>query len=87
MSMKDALEKIVGKENLSDTAADLQLYARDFSLLPSGMADAVVWPGSAEEVGKVVEYCNENNVPVIPVSSRTHVRSTIPKQGERKLLT
>jgi FAD/FMN-containing dehydrogenase len=82
MSIKDSLIKIVGKENVSDTEADLQLYARDFSLLPSGMADAVVWPGSAEEVGKVVEYCNENNIPVVPVSSRTHVHgSTIPKQG------
>jgi len=46
------------------------------------MADAVVWPGSSEEVGKVVAYCNENNIPVVPVSSRTHVHgSTIPKQG------
>ncbi len=82
MSMKDALEKIVGKENVSDAAADLQLYARDLSLLPSGMPDVVVWPGSSEEVGQVVAYCNENNIPVVPISSRTHVQgSTIPKQG------
>lgn len=82
MSIKDALAKIVGKENVSDTAEDLLLYSRDLSLLPPGMADAVVWPGSSEEVGKVVAYCNENNIPVVPVSSRTHVHgSTIPKQG------
>lgn len=82
MSIKEALAKIVGKENVSDTVEDLQLYAQDFSLLPPGTADAVVWPGSSEEVGKIVAYCNENNIPVVPVSSRTHLYgSTIPKQG------
>ncbi len=82
MNILDSLTKIVGKENVSDTEADLQLYAQDLSLLPPGMADAIVWPGSAEELGKVVAYCNENNIPVVPVSSRTHVHgSTIPKQG------
>jgi FAD/FMN-containing dehydrogenase len=82
MSIKDALAKIVGKENVSDTEADLKLYATDLSLLPAGMAEAVVWPGSSEEVGKVVAYCNENNIPVVPVSSRTHLYgSSIPKQG------
>jgi FAD/FMN-containing dehydrogenase len=46
------------------------------------LASAVVWPGSTDEVAKVVEYCNGNNIPVVPVSSRVHVHgSTIPKQG------
>jgi len=80
--MKDALSKIVGKENVSDTAGDLALYSRDLSLLPAGSPDIVVWPGSAEEVGEIVKFANSNNAPVIPVSSRTHVYgSTIPKQG------
>jgi len=80
--MKDALSKIVGKENVSDTAGDLALYSRDLSLLPAGSPDIVVWPGSAEEVGEIVKYANSNNTPVIPVSSRTHVYgSTIPKEG------
>jgi hypothetical protein len=82
MSMKESLEKIVGKENFSDAESDLRLYSQDLSLLPPGMPDAVVWPGSSEEVGKVVAYCNENNIPVVPVSSRTHLYgSSIPKQG------
>jgi len=80
--MKDALSKIVGKENVSDTAGDLALYSRDLSLLPAGSPNIVVWPGSDVEVGEVVKYANDNNIPVIPVSSRTHVYgSTIPKQG------
>ena len=80
--MKDALSKIVGKENVSDTAGDLLLYSTDESLLPAGMPDVIVWPGSNQEVADVVKYANENNIPVVPVSSRTHVYgSTIPKQG------
>ena len=80
--MLDELSKIVGKGNVSNTGEDLLRYSSDLSLLPSGLANAVVWPGSTEEVAKVVTYCNENNIPVVPVSSRVHVHgSTIPKQG------
>lgn len=80
--MKDALSKIVGKDNVTDTAGDLALYSRDLSLLPVGTPDIIVWPGSSEEVGGVVKYACDNNIPVVPVSSRTHVYgSTIPKQG------
>jgi len=80
--MLDELAKIVGKENVSNTGEDLLRYASDLSLLPAGLANAVVWPSSTEEVAKVVGYCNEKNIPVVPVSSRTHVHgSTIPKQG------
>ena len=80
--MLDELSKIVGKENASNTREDLLRYSSDLSLLPSGLANAVVWPGSTEEVAKVVTYCNEKNIPVVPVSSRVHVHgNTIPKQG------
>ena len=52
------------------------------SMMPAGYADAVVWPESTEEVSAVVKYAYENNIPVVPVSSQTHMYgSTIPKQG------
>lgn len=80
--MLDELARIVGKENVSNAGEDLRRYASDLSLLPSASAHAVVWPGSTDEVAKVVAYCNEKNIPVVPVSSRVHVHgSTIPKQG------
>ena len=40
MSLINELEKLVAKA--SDKAADLEVYARDMSLLPAGYADAVV---------------------------------------------
>ena len=42
----------------------------------------VVWPGTSEEVGKIVALCNEQNIPVVPVSSGIHFHgASIPKQG------
>ena len=82
MQIKNELAKIVGKEHVSDKSEDILAYATDASLLPPGMADAVVWPASSEEVGKIVEWANEKNIPVVPVSSRVHFHgSAIPKQG------
>ena len=40
MSLINELEKLVAKA--SDKAADLEVYARDMSLLPAGYADAYV---------------------------------------------
>ncbi|MDD4238881.1 MAG: FAD-binding oxidoreductase [Desulfotomaculaceae bacterium] len=82
MSMKDELVKIVGKENVSDAGDALLQFAQDLSLLPAGMANIVVQPESSEQVSAVVKLANENNVPVVPVSSKVHFHgSTIPKQG------
>ncbi len=80
MALIDELKKLVGKA--SDNAADLEAYSKDMSLMPAGSAEAVVWPESTEEVSAVVKYAYENNIPVVPVSSQTHMYgSTIPKQG------
>jgi hypothetical protein len=82
MRTKNELAKIVGKDYVSDSREDCTKYSQDQSLLPPGMPEAVVWPGSSEEVGKVVAWCNENNMPVVPVSSKVHFHGcTIPKQG------
>jgi len=82
MRIKSELEKFVGKEHVSDNLNDRTKYSRDFSLLPPGMPEAVVWPASSEEVSKVVKWCNENQIPVVPVSSKVHFYGcTIPKEG------
>jgi hypothetical protein len=82
MKAKDELGKIVGKDNVSDSKDDLLEYSRDQSLLPPGMAEAVVWPANAREVSKVVRWGNRKNIPIVPVSSKVHFHGcTIPKQG------
>lgn len=82
MEIKNELAKIVGKEYVSDNTKDREKYARDESLVPPGMSDAVVWPENSQEVGKIVTWCNEKNIPVVPVSSKVHFYGcSIPKQG------
>ena len=82
MRNKEKLEKIVGKKNVSDAKEELPKYSRDYSLVPSGMPDLVVWPKTSEEVSGVVTWANENDVPVVPVSSGVHYYGCgIPKQG------
>ncbi|HVN96569.1 MAG TPA: FAD-binding oxidoreductase [Syntrophorhabdaceae bacterium] len=82
MEIKNELAKIVGKEYVSDSIGDREKYSRDQSLLPPGMPDAVVFPATSQEVGKIVTWCNQENIPVVPVSSRAHFYGcSIPKQG------
>ena len=82
MQIKNEIAKIVGKDYVSDSIKEREKYARDESLLPPGVPDAVAWPGNAEEVGKIVTWCNEKNIPVVPVSSKVHFHGcSIPKQG------
>ncbi len=82
MQIKSELAKIVGKDYVTESLKEREKYSRDYSLLPPGLADAVVWPGSSEEVGKIVTWANEKNVPVVPVSSKVHFHGcSIPKQG------
>ena len=46
MQIKNELAKIVGKDYVKDSMGEREKYSRDLSLLPPGMPDAVVWPGS-----------------------------------------
>ena len=82
MISKGALAKIVGKRNVSDAEADLLKYSKDHSLVPPGIPECVVYPTSSKQVGEVLSWANENNVPVVPVSSKEHFNGgTIPRQG------
>jgi hypothetical protein len=82
MSIKSDLAKIVGKDYVTDSIEERIVYSTDHSLLPPGVPDVVVRPGTSEQVGKVVAWCNEKNLPLVPVSSKVHFHGcTIPKQG------
>jgi len=82
MSIKGDLAKIVGKDFVTDSMEERKAYSTDYSLLPPGLPDVVVWPETSEQVGKIVAWCNDKNIPVVPVSSKIHFHGcTIPKQG------
>lgn len=65
----DGLAALVGRDNVAADAASLEEYAQDESFVPRLTPWAVVRPGSAEEVQRVVAWANETATPLVPVSS------------------
>ena len=68
-SMKNKLATIVGKENVSDDAGLLNLYAKDQSFAAPMMPLLVVKPENAAQVQELVKWANETKTPLVPVSS------------------
>ncbi len=82
MNLKEKLSNAVGAENFSDDIEQLKSYATDFSYTPVGMPNYIAKPANSEEVSEIVKVCNENKVPVVPVSSQVHFfGATIAKEG------
>jgi glycolate oxidase len=60
-----ALSNIVGPDHLSANQEDLSPFATDATKL-TYMPDAVAFPGSREEISKILVLANKENFPVIP---------------------
>lgn len=79
--LKD-LTAIVGAEFVTQEQNVLSEYTSDLSFVTGSLPEAVVYPGTAEEVSRIVKWANEKNVPLVPVSSPIHLYgTTLPKQG------
>ncbi|MFX1519195.1 MAG: FAD-binding oxidoreductase [Promethearchaeota archaeon] len=68
--MKEFLKATVGEKNFSMDPVMLIAFATDASRFES-MPEAVVRPNSTEQISKIVRYCYENEIPVIPAGART----------------
>ena len=61
------LRNVVGKDHLYTSPEEVALYAYDATpFAPATRPDAVVFPGSAEEVSGVVQLANRVPFPVVP---------------------
>ncbi len=82
MDVKTKLSEIVGARHVSDDPELLGTYATDFSYTPPGAPNVLVKPSDAGQVSAILSFCNENRIPVVPVSSKVHFYgATIPKEG------
>src|SRR5512136_1696789 len=68
----DELRQIGGKENVLDSAVDLQLYQYD-AYLEERRPDAVVFVHSTDEVAGVVRACGKYDVPFVPRGGGTNL--------------
>lgn len=75
------LKDIVGEENVLFSEMDLTLYGYDASM-EKGRPDAVVLPGSTEEVSKIMVLAHEDRIPIVGRGSGTNLSGgTIPTRG------
>jgi FAD/FMN-containing dehydrogenase len=81
---------MVGTEHVSTDELDLICYARDMAPMPDDLLrgygmiqpQAVVRPGSAEEVAKILKWASEKKVPVTPRAGGSWaLGGTIPVEG------
>ncbi|MDY6824197.1 MAG: FAD-binding oxidoreductase [Thermodesulfobacteriota bacterium] len=63
----DRLKKIVGDRHVSAHPEEQYLYAMDQGTMPPARPDAVVLPGSTQEVSEIMKLANAHGVPVVPM--------------------
>ncbi|MEM4266678.1 MAG: FAD-binding oxidoreductase, partial [Candidatus Nanoarchaeia archaeon] len=59
------LKQILGQGKISEEEIDKVAYSSDASQI-RGKTGSVVWPETAEEVRRIVKYCLENDMNVVP---------------------
>ncbi|MFV9474869.1 FAD-binding oxidoreductase [Advenella sp. RU8] len=70
MNVLAVLQEIVGPEHVL-TGEQAKAYLTDWRGRYTGKAQAVVRPGSAEEIAKVVKTCQQYDIPVVPQGGNT----------------
>src|SRR4051794_3190783 len=76
------LARIVGTEHVLDGGASEYLVDASRAQGVRGRADAVVLPGSAEEVAAVVAWCYEHDVAIVPRGGGTgYAGGAVPLDG------
>jgi len=75
------LKTVVGDRYAFTDPYEVRLYQYDASP-ETALPDAVVIPGSAEEVASVVKICADEGVPIVPRSGATSLAGgTVPAEG------
>lgn len=79
--VKKELERIVGEKNASFSKEDLICYSYD-ATNSSYLPDAVVFPGSPEEISLILKMANAEGFPVIPRGAGTGFSGgSLPVEG------
>jgi FAD/FMN-containing dehydrogenase len=71
MDLPRKLSELVGADAVLTAPADLAPYLTDHRRLYQGAAAAVVLPRSTEQVARVVAFCNQLRIPVVPQGGNT----------------
>jgi D-lactate dehydrogenase (cytochrome) len=70
------LKTLIG-ERLSTNHSVMDQHGRDESAYPPIMPAAVAYPANTDEVSKILAYCNEKRIPVIPFGAGTSLEGHV----------
>jgi glycolate oxidase len=83
----EELQALVGEENVLTSPEDLLLYEYDASL-DMARPDAVVLPGTAQEIAAMVKLCNRENIPFTARGAGTNLSGgSVPHRGGLVIVT
>jgi len=75
------LERLIGKENVKSDKAHLLAYSYD-ATREHYKPDVVVFPKNEEDVSKILKYCNENLIPIVPRGAGSgFTGGALPRKG------
>ena len=66
----DSFRSIVGETRLTTKTEDLAVYGKDWTKA-TPQPSVILFPKSTEEVSKILRYCHENRIKVVPSGGRT----------------
>lgn len=82
MIFKKKLCDLIGPIHVINSGSDLKGFSNDCSPFSGVSPSYLVRPGNSDEVRSVIRLANQENIPVIPVSSGIHFDgTTLPSQG------
>ncbi|MFC4351331.1 FAD-binding oxidoreductase [Fodinicurvata halophila] len=82
-----ALEEITGPQGILTAAEDLESYVRDQRGKYHGRACAVVFPRSTEEVSRIVRFCSNEGIGMVPQGGNTGlVGGSVPDESGREII-
>jgi glycolate oxidase len=81
-AVRSELEGIVGRDHVRTEPGDLEPYSRDATPTFHAVPDAVVWPGTAEEIAAVLRLATRQRIPVVPRGAGSNLcAATVPLSG------
>ena len=67
----EQLRSVVGSERVLSSHSDVMVYECDGFVIEKNCPDVVVFPATADQVSKIVDICNEADVPFLPRGAGT----------------
>jgi len=76
------LTGLLGPERVSVNVSEREAHSQDESFHEPHLPDVIVWPESAEEIGRILQWANAHHTPVTPWSGGSSLEGNpIPVRG------